>query len=164
MFLILSTAVMNTEGLFTAMIIYKVQLKFRDHLVLILSVKMAVDGLKKPPLLPHCIKRSEETQNMKVQLTIAPSKFLPDIAETRAFLLKLLTFSFLHNDVESKWTYHENSSEQKNRQHTTHTNFSSLSCQTLFITLNMDSPGPFVLAQHSANSTQYTNKSPTDVF
>lgn len=145
------------------MIIYKVQLKFKDRLVLVCSLKIAVDGMKRPPLTPHCIKRTEETQNRKVQLTIAPSKFLPDRAETQAFLLKV-TFSFLHNDVESKWTYHGTVSEHKNRQHNNHTDLSSLSCQTLYITLNMYSTGPFVLAQHSANSTQYTNKSPTDVF
>lgn len=83
---------MNTESLFPTMIIYKVQLKFKDRLVLILSLKMAVDGMKKPPLLPRCIKRTEETQNMKVQLTIAPRKLLPDRAETWAFLLKVINF------------------------------------------------------------------------
>lgn len=69
---------MDSESLFPMMIIYKAQLKFKDRLVLVLSLKVAADGTKRPPLLPRCVKRKEETQNTKVQLTIAPSKFLPD--------------------------------------------------------------------------------------
>lgn len=48
---------MNTESLFPGMLIYKVQLKFKDHLVLVHSLKMAVDRMKKPPLL-HFIKNN----------------------------------------------------------------------------------------------------------
>lgn len=50
---------MNTESLFPGMLIYKVQLKFKDHLVLVHSLKMAVDRMKKPPLL-HFIKKQQK--------------------------------------------------------------------------------------------------------
>lgn len=75
---------------------------------------MAVDGMKKP-LFPHCIKRTEETPNVKIQLTVTPSKFYQTEQTHRPFLSMLLTFSLSHNDAESKRTY-ETASEQKSRQ------------------------------------------------
>lgn len=51
-------------------------------------------------------------------------------------------------------------------KHNSHTNLSSLSCQTLFIKLNIIeySTGPFALAQHSASATKYISKSLLYVF
>lgn len=73
------------------MLIYK-QFKFKDNQVL-LSLKMAVDGMKKPPLLSRYIKRRiEETPNVKIQLTITLGKFYQTEQTHRPFLLKLFTF------------------------------------------------------------------------
>lgn len=72
------------------MLIYK-QFKFKDNQVL-LSLNMAMDGMKKPPILSHSIKKIEEIPNVKIQLTITPSKFYQTEQTHRPFLLKLFTF------------------------------------------------------------------------
>lgn len=120
---------------------------------------MAMNVMKKPPLLSHYIKRTEETPNNKIQLTITSSKFYQTEHTQSLFLLKLLTFPLSHNNVELLLS-------KIAGKHSSHSDLSSLPCQTLFITLNITEypTGPFALAQHSASATQYTSKSPLFVF
>lgn len=153
---------MNTESLFPGMLIYKVQLNGVQGLFSSCSQFEDGCGWEEEASSPSTLYKKKRSKMWKYGWQLPPVSFY-QTEQTQAFLLKVITFSFLPNDVDSKWTY-EIVSEQKNRQHNTHTDLSSLSCQTLFITLNMYSTGPFVLAQCSANSTQYTNKSSTDIF
>lgn len=62
---------MNTESLFPGMLIYKVELKFKDRLVLVCSLKMGC-GWDEEVSSPSTSYKKKRPQ---VQLTVAPSKF-----------------------------------------------------------------------------------------